>query len=129
MFDTFYPHVALIRTNISEERIASIIRVKRSKLGTMLAVTSNYTIHSSETSDLTRTTWHNIQEDGILHSHRHENLRSYIIFGCSWQDISEVLCHSLPVTSQPLPLFLVGTPVEHLVPCRRSLNCSSDVPA
>jgi hypothetical protein len=32
---------------------------------------------SSETSILTRAT-HRIPEDGILHSHRHENLKSYI---------------------------------------------------
>jgi hypothetical protein len=36
-------------------------------------------LHSSETSILTRTVWHNIPEDGILHSHHHENLKSYII--------------------------------------------------
>jgi hypothetical protein len=35
-------HVALVRTDISEERIASIIRATRiGKLGTTLAVTSN----------------------------------------------------------------------------------------
>jgi hypothetical protein len=34
--------VALVRTNVSEERVASIIRVTRiSEIGTMLAVTSN----------------------------------------------------------------------------------------
>jgi hypothetical protein len=34
--------LALVRTDVSEESIASIIRVKRiSELGTMLAVTSN----------------------------------------------------------------------------------------
>jgi hypothetical protein len=32
-----------------------------------------------ETSVLTRTTRRNIPEDGILHSHRRENLKSYII--------------------------------------------------
>jgi hypothetical protein len=35
-------HVALVRTDVSEERSSSIIRVKRiSELGTTLAVTSN----------------------------------------------------------------------------------------
>jgi hypothetical protein len=35
-------HVTLIRTDVSEERIASIIRVARiGELGTTLAVTSN----------------------------------------------------------------------------------------
>jgi hypothetical protein len=34
-------------------------------------------IHSSETLVLTRATWHQIQEDGILHSHCCENLKSY----------------------------------------------------
>jgi hypothetical protein len=33
---------------------------------------------------LTRATWHNIPEDGILHSHRREKLKSYIpLTGCS----------------------------------------------
>jgi hypothetical protein len=69
--------VALLRTNVSKEHIASIIRVTRiSELGTMLAVTSNRrtqrrncmieALRSSETSILTRVTRRNILEDGIL---------------------------------------------------------------
>jgi hypothetical protein len=33
-------------------------------------------IRSSETLVLTGTTWRNIPEDGILHGHRRENLKS-----------------------------------------------------
>jgi hypothetical protein len=36
------------------------------------------TLRSSETSALTRATRLNIPEDGILHSHRREDLKSYI---------------------------------------------------
>jgi hypothetical protein len=65
--------VYLVRTDVSEERSVSNIRVTGiGELGT-LAVTSNRrtlrrnTMFSSETSGITRATRHNIPEDGILH--------------------------------------------------------------
>jgi hypothetical protein len=94
--------VVLVRTDVSKERIASIIRVIRiGELRTTLLVclrsvrwllvtanvapsSPNYVtlmmeaLRSSETSRLTRATLRNIPEDGILHSHRSEILKSYI---------------------------------------------------
>jgi hypothetical protein len=56
-------HVDLVRTDVSEERSASFIRVTRiSELGTTQAATSN------------RRTLPNT----ILHNHRRENLKSYM---------------------------------------------------
>jgi hypothetical protein len=39
-------------------------------------------LSSFETSVLTTATWRNISEDGILHSHCHENLKSYMKEPC-----------------------------------------------
>jgi hypothetical protein len=59
-------YVALVKTDISEELSASIMRVTRiGELGTTLAVTSNR--RTLRTSVLTRATRHDIPEYGILH--------------------------------------------------------------
>jgi hypothetical protein len=47
---------------------------------------------SSETSVLTRATWRNNPEDTILHSHRRENLKSYIVVNCLTVAIMSCLC-------------------------------------
>jgi mRNA-degrading endonuclease toxin of MazEF toxin-antitoxin module len=69
--------VDLVTTDVSKDRRASIIRVTRiSELGTTLAVTSNR--RTLRRNVLTRATQRKILEDGILHSHRHGNLKYYI---------------------------------------------------
>jgi hypothetical protein len=81
--------VALERTDVSEELSATVIRVARlGELGTTLAnfpspqilfTLMMEALSSSEASVLTRATRCNIPENGVLHSHRCENLKSYIV--------------------------------------------------
>jgi hypothetical protein len=93
-------HVALVRTDYSEEYIASIISVTRIGVLGTLAVTGNQDTlgansmylflpdrfchpgdggeRSFEMSVLTRSTRLIIPEDDILHSHSRGNLKSYI---------------------------------------------------
>jgi hypothetical protein len=84
--------------DVSEDLIASLIRLTRiGELATTLAVAGycnvvpispilvilmREAIRSSDTSVLTQVTRRHIAEDGILHSHRRENLKSYIELTC-----------------------------------------------
>jgi hypothetical protein len=87
--------VALVRTDVSEERNVSFIRVTTiSELETtlrrllftasvfprppLLVTLIMEAPHSYETSVFTRATLRTIPEDGIRHSHRRESLKSYI---------------------------------------------------
>jgi hypothetical protein len=49
-------------------------------------------IRSPEKSVLTRATRRNIPEDGILHSHRLENLKSYIALTNWLRTVAEKMC-------------------------------------
>jgi hypothetical protein len=79
--------VALVRTDVSEERSASCEEILRLLLVTANVVLSSpifvtlmEALSSSETSVPTRNTRRNITEDTILNSHRRKNLKSYTAF-------------------------------------------------
>jgi hypothetical protein len=109
-----WSHVDLMWTNVSEESIASILRVEKSAseepawaggctlhAGSLFADFSTLkmeAIRSSETSVHTRTTRRHIPEDSILQAHHHEKLKSYILqlhytAKCQYNKIMQVTNH------------------------------------
>jgi hypothetical protein len=67
--------VAFLRTNVSKEHSTSAFKV--TKIDHLFVTLMVEVLSSFETSILTRATRRNIPEDGILQSHRRENLKSY----------------------------------------------------
>jgi hypothetical protein len=79
--------VALLRTDVSEEPSSSCVRrllVTASVVPSspILFTLMKEALGSSETSVLTRATRRNIPEDAILHSHRRENPKSFLLLIC-----------------------------------------------
>jgi hypothetical protein len=64
--------VTLVRTDVSEERVAVVLR------SLILVTLMMEAIRSPETSILIRATRRSIPEDDILHCYRRENLKYYI---------------------------------------------------
>jgi hypothetical protein len=107
--------VALVRTDVSGEPSASFKVTGIGELGAVLpsspilVTLMKETLSSSETSVLTRATRRNIPGDGILHSHRRENLKSYL-------NVLLVFCYSLSLSLSPLT-----TPVVYPISANMAL--------
>jgi hypothetical protein len=92
VFSGMLRSVTLVRTDVSEERSASFIRVTRNgelvaasvvPSSPILVTLMKEALRFSETSVLTRVTRRNIPEDAIFHSHRRENLKSDMYYTIS----------------------------------------------
>jgi hypothetical protein len=66
-------------------------------------------LSSSETSVLTRATHRNIPEDAILHSHRRENLKTYIAL----TDWTVSRRRNVPPVRYELDFYIIGEVILH----------------
>jgi hypothetical protein len=121
--------VALVRTDVSEERSAFIRSVRR-LLVTANAVPSSpilvtlimEAIRSSETLVLTRATRRNVPEDGILHSYYRENLQLLFVVNTGITNLSALEGQCLSFYTKQIS----GTDCEHqqqISLCRMYTRC------
>jgi hypothetical protein len=112
--------VGLVRTRVLEECVASIFRGKICEVFSADAVLSSPILStlkmeatkSSEMSVLTRSTRRHIPEDGILHSHRRENLKYYTAFYSKSYGLDDRLCDlvvRVPEVSGSIPSPTTGS--------------------
>jgi hypothetical protein len=106
MSSGMWRNVSAVNANVSEERIASIIRVKISELGTTLAIPSNWfqllgianAVPSSPTVDTLMMEVTSLSETSILTRTTQSNIPEHCIFQTSLNSRFNILTNVLDTT-------------------------------